>query len=60
MLPGYFAFHCLFWHTYTTVCSSSAGVAMLVGCDPQLRIKDFTHHEGVPPQNVEHIGRGLN
>ena len=37
-------FHCLYWHTFAAVSSSSAGVAILVRPDSQLRIGDFTHH----------------
>ena len=37
-------FHCLCWHTFTVVSSSSAGVAILVCRGSQLRVGDFTHH----------------
>ena len=43
-LPGRFVFHCLYNHTYTSVSSSSAGVAVLVRRDSELHIGDFTHH----------------
>ena len=39
-----FMFHCLYWHTFTVVFSLSAGVAILVRGDSQLRVGDFTHH----------------
>ena len=42
--PPRFVFHCLYWHTYTVVSSSSAGVAILVSWDSQLQMGGFTHH----------------
>ena len=44
ILPPRFVFHCLYWHTFTVVSSSSAGVAILVRRDSQLHIGDFVHH----------------
>ena len=44
VLPSCFAFHCLYWHTFTVISSSSNGVAVLVRRDSQLHIGDFTHH----------------
>ena len=43
-LPPNFMFHCLYWHTFTLVPFSSAGVAILVRRDSQLQVGDFTHH----------------
>ena len=43
-LPPRFMFHCLYWHTFTVVSSSPAGVALLVHPDLQLCIGDFTQH----------------
>ena len=37
-------FHCMYWHTFTVVSSSSAGVAILVRRDSQLHIGDCEHH----------------
>ena len=42
--PPHFMFHCLYWHTFTVVSSSFAGVAILVRRDSQLHVGDFTHH----------------
>ena len=44
VLPPRFVFHCLYWHTFTVVTSTSAGVTILVPRDSQLDIKDFVHH----------------
>ena len=46
MLPSRLVFHCLYWHTFTMVSSSSSGVAVLVLRDSHLHIGDFTHHRG--------------
>ena len=43
-LPPRFGFHCLYWHTFTNVTSSSAGVAIPVRRDSHLHIGDFMHH----------------
>ena len=43
-LPAPFVFHCLYWHTFAVVSSSSVSVAILVRRDSQLHIGDFTHH----------------
>ena len=44
VLPPRFVFHCLYWHTFTVVNSSSAGVTILERRDSQLHIGDFVHH----------------
>ena len=44
VLPPRFVFHCLYWHTFTKVASSSAGVAILVRRDSHLHVGDFMHH----------------
>ena len=44
VLPPRFVFHCLYWHTFTVVTSSSASVTILVRRDSQLHIGDFVHH----------------
>ena len=44
VLPPRFVFHCLYWHTFTVVSSSSGGVAILVRRDSQLHIGDSLHH----------------
>ena len=43
-MPPQFMFHCLYWHIFTVVSSSSAGVAVLVRRDSQLHVGDFVHH----------------
>ena len=43
-MPPCFVFHCLCWHTFTVVSTSSAGVAILVCRDSQLHIGDFVQH----------------
>ena len=42
--PPRFVFHCLYWHTFLVVFSSSAGVAILVRRDSRLHVGDFVHH----------------
>ena len=44
VVPSRFVFHCLYWHTCTSVSSSSANVVVLVRSDSQSHIGDFTHH----------------
>ena len=44
VLPPRIVFHCLYWHMYIVVSSSSAGVAILDRRDSQLQIGGFTHH----------------
>ena len=44
VLPPPLVFHCVYWHTFTVVTSSFAGVTILVRHNSQLHIGDLVHH----------------
>ena len=41
--PPLFMFHCLYWHTFTVVASSSADVSIVVRRDSQFPVGGFPH-----------------